>query len=265
MNTPISLDAPVIATTAPSATTTGVAARAAAQAGQAANLEVQSSKGSTPPATTTPVLDPQKSKELPGQLQRTLDAITGLTQTHGLDLTAILALVIISETKIYKAERQERASQLTKQLSYLKQKAESLKTQGIDMLVGGIVKGAMEIGGGIIRGVGAAKSGAALKGQGEKLSPQEMAASAQAIQMRFGAAGDAMGAVGDIGNATTNYLAKQEESDQTKFDAKAQFAASQASFSGESTGRYWGMLQNVISILQQSIQGNHQAVEASFY
>jgi len=190
MNNVISLDAPRIATIAPTTSAAVIGST------KAANLEIQSAKGSDKTTTpkTTPVLDPQNSKELPGQLQQTLESITGLTQTHSLDLTAILALVIIGETKIYKAERQERAAQLTKQLTYLKQKPASLKTQGIDMLVGGVVKGAMEIGGGVIRGVGAAKSGAALKGQGEKLSPQEMAAKAQAIQMRFGAAGDSMGA-----------------------------------------------------------------------
>ena len=261
---PVSLDTPKIATVSPQQ------GGAASKAAGVPSLQVETADKASPLASgdrvgQVPKLDPQSTKQLPGQLERTLEAVNKLVFTHGLDLTAILSLIIVSETKIYKAERQERAAHLTTQLSYLLKKAQSLEDEGMDQLIGGVVKGALEIGSGLVRGVGAAKSAKSLKADSTKLTPQEMAAKAQSVQMRFGAVADTVTASGDIAGSTTAYLAKQEESTQTKYDAQAQFAASQVSFNSESAGRYWGMLQSVISTLQESIQGNHQAVEASFY
>lgn len=212
-----------------------------------------------------PKLSDNGGRVLTGQLEQTLQAIMSLYPTHGIDVSAIFILVIIKELKLYKAERQERAVRLTEQVSYLLKKADSLEKQGLDQLIGGVVKGAVEIGSGVIRGVGASKSAANLKASGGKLTPQEVAANAQATQMRFGAVADTTAAVGGITASVTDYLAKQEESSQTKDDASAQFTASQSSFSGETAGRIWSILQSIISSLNDTIDANHQMIENSNY
>ncbi len=262
----VSIDTPKIATV-PRADDNRPSAAAKTRA--AGVLQVETSDKTAPSVFggevgQAPRLDRQNSQPMPGQLQKTLSSVEGLGRFHNIDLTAILAVLIVLEAKVYKAERQERAAHLVSQLSYLKKKAASLRDQGLDQLIGGVVKGAMEIGSGVVRGVGGVKSARAVKGS-DKTTSQELMARTQSIQMRYGAVADMTSAGGDMAASSSSYLAKQEESAQTKEDAGSQFEGSQASFSSESAGRFWGVGQNIISVLQESIRGNHEATRASFY